>query len=335
MGRLRTAVHTLADLELPPSEVMGHQNDIVGGLGEDSHVTCLYAVYDPTTGLCSLVCAGHPPPAVVYPDGTVRYLGLVPDPSLGAAEAPFETVELEVPDEGLLVLYSDGLVESARRDIDEGMADLARLLSTTRGGDGEDLDQLCETLTAGLLPTGQDTATDDAALLVARVHALAADRMASWPLQEDPRAAAEARRHVREQVAAWGLEALTPTTELLVSELVGNVVRHARGPLRMRLLLGAGLVCEVYDGSATMPRRRRAAETDEGGRGLQLVAALSQRWGVRYMPTGKCIWTEQALPDPDGATASGDGNLAALFTQELGQDLEELSSTTGPESYNP
>ena len=305
MGRLRTAVHTLADLELPPDEIMSHLNDLVVGMGEESYVTCLYALYDSTTQICSIARAGHPPPAIVHPDGTVHFPGPSADPPMGAAEPPFETVELTVPEGSLLVLYTDGLVESSKREIDVGMADLARLLSTAHesasgpDSDGKlDLEQLCDTLTAGLLPAEHPTA-DDAALLVARLHALTGDRMASWPLPDDPRAAGQARRHVREQLREWGLDNLTPTTELLASELVGNVVRHAKGPVSLRLLHGAELICEVFDGSLTMPRIRRATETDEGGRGLQLVSALSQRWGTRYSATGKCIWTEQALLTPD------------------------------------
>ncbi len=315
MGRLRTAVHTLADLELPPDEIMGHLNDIVVGMGETSYVTCLYALYDSTTRVCSLVRAGHPPPALVHPDGTVHFPQPEADPPLGAAEPPFETVELEVPEGSLLVLYTDGLVESAKRDIDEGMAQLAGMLGAAHAGRAvetvADLERLCDTLTAGLLPTDQQAA-DDAAFLVARLHSLPGDRMASWPLPEDPKAAGQARRHVREQLAVWDLDDLAPTTELLASELVGNVVRHARGPVSLRLLYGAELVCEVFDGSQTMPRIRRATETDEGGRGLQLITALSGQWGARYTPKGKCIWTEQPLPDPDGGQETPDG-LAGLF----------------------
>ncbi|MER6014036.1 SpoIIE family protein phosphatase, partial [Streptomyces bluensis] len=140
MGRLRTAVHTLADLELPPDEIMGHLNDIVGDMGEGSYVTCLYALYDSTTQLCSIARAGHPPPALVHPDGTVHFPELAADPPLGAAEPPFETVELAVPEGSLLVLYTDGLVESAKREIDDGMAELARLLRSAHGdGTGADL----------------------------------------------------------------------------------------------------------------------------------------------------------------------------------------------------
>jgi hypothetical protein len=295
MGRLRTAVHTLAGLELPPDEIMSHLNDIVSELEEDSYATCAYVLYDSTSRTCQIVRAGHLPPAVVQPDGTVYFPGSVPDPPLGAAEPPFETLEVVVPEESLLVLYSDGLIESAMREIDRGMDSLAEILRTT---DGEDLERLCDTLTTRLLPPGQPT-TDDAALLVARLHALPVGRMAVWPLPDDPRAAGEARRHVREQLALWGLDHLAMTTELLASELVGNVVRHAKGPLQLRLLYSAELVCEASDGSLTMPRIRRASDMDEGGRGLQLIAALSQRWGTRYTPTGKCIWTAQSLSETE------------------------------------
>lgn len=225
----------------------------------------------------------------------MRFPKAAPNPPLGAAEQPFESIELQIPEESLLVLFTDGLVESSEREIDEGLGDLARLLADA---DGADLGALCDTLISRLLPVGRTT-SDDIALLVARVHALAPDRIACWPLPEDPRAAGIARGHVRDQLATWGLEELTPTTELLASELVGNVVRHGRGPMTLRLLRDIDLVCEVSDDSLTMPRIRHASDTDEGGRGLQLVASLSQRWGTRYTPNGKCIWTAQQLPDPD------------------------------------
>ncbi|MGP3939762.1 SpoIIE family protein phosphatase [Streptomyces sp. 6N106] len=316
MGRLRTAVHTLANLELPPEEVLAHLNEVVSDLGDDSFATCLYAVYDPVSGCSSLARAGHPPPLIVRPDGSVECLDPTPDPPLGAAEPPFSTVDLQVPDGTLLVLYTDGLVESAARDIDTGIAECTQVLTSEygrlltcpprrprtngreAGGEhGEDhdrLDRLCDLLVGTMLPAQRLTA-DDTALLIARLHGLPSGNAAGWPLPEDPVAAGLARAHVREQLEAWGLDDLVMTTELLVSELVANVVRHARGPTRLRLILGRSLICEVSDASSTTPRIRRAAETDEGGRGLQLVSALSQRWGTRYTAEGKCIWTEQPI----------------------------------------
>jgi hypothetical protein len=292
MGRLRTAVQTLSDLELPPDEILGRLNDLVNGLGDDSFATCLYAIYDPTTAVCSVARAGHPPLAVVCPDGRVSFAKGHGDPPLGVADPPFEVVDLPVPEDSLIVLYTDGLIESAERDVDSGMSRLAELLHTHHA---QDLNQLCDSLSEALIPADKER-PDDAALLIAQVHATAPDAIATWSLPEDAQAASAARQHVRETLGAWHLSDLALTTEMLASELVANVVRHARGPASLRLMRSRSLVCEVFDGSLTTPRIRRASWTDEGGRGLQLIAALSDRWGTRYMTTGKCIWTEQSLP---------------------------------------
>ncbi|MFJ4634839.1 SpoIIE family protein phosphatase [Streptomyces hygroscopicus] len=317
MGRLRTAVHTLADLELPPDELLTHLNDLVGDLGDDLYATCLYTVYDPATSVCVFASAGHPPLAIVHPDGTTRFPAVDADPPLGAASPPFETHEVRVPEGSHLVLYTDGLVESSAVDIDDGMARLAQALTRAAAppagpsGGGcavpetgcaapatpHDPGRLCDAVISALVPE-QARTQDDAALLIAGVRSLGSDKVVSWALPDGPIAAAEARHRVTEQLAAWRLDELSMTTELLASELVGNVVRHAKGPMRLRLVYGRTLICEVSDGSLTTPRMRRAAETDEGGRGLQLVAALSDRWGTRFTATGKCIWTEQALPPP-------------------------------------
>jgi len=292
MGRLRTAVQTLSDLEMPPDEILSRLNDLVNGLGDDSFATCLYAIYDPTTATCSVARAGHPPLAIVCPDGRVSFAKGNGDPPLGVADPPFEVVDLPVPEDGLIVLYTDGLIESAERDVDSGMSRLAELLHSHHA---QDLDQLCDSLSEALMPADRQR-PDDAALLVAQVHATAPDAIATWSLPENAQAASAAREHVRDTLGAWHLDDLALTTEMLASELVANVVRHAKGPARLRLMRSRSLVCEVFDGSQTTPRIRRTSWTDEGGRGLQLISALSDRWGTRYMATGKCIWTEQSLP---------------------------------------
>lgn len=315
MGQLRTAVRTLTDLEMPPDELFSHLNDLVNDLGEDTNATCLYGVFDPVTGVCSFCLAGHPPPVVVHPDGTVRCLRLEPDAPLGAATPPFQTHEVPLPEESLLVLCTDGLVESPSREVDQGLTELQQVLAqrlrtvSFMARDPDDdvrqLEDLCSTVVSALLPDHAQT-TDDAALLIAHTRCTDAGDVVSCDLPEDPRAAGQARAFVREQLGTWGLEDLVTTTELLVSELVGNVVRHAKGPICLRLLRSRCLICEVYDGSLSTPRIRHASYTDEGGRGLQLVAAFSTRWGARYLPDGKCIWTEQDLarsaePEPDSA----------------------------------
>ncbi|MER6982769.1 ATP-binding SpoIIE family protein phosphatase, partial [Streptomyces carpinensis] len=312
MGQLRTAVRTLAELDLPPDELLSRLNDLAGDLGQECYATCLYAVFDPITRMCSFSLAGHPPPVVVHPDGTVHRPDLIADPPLGAAEPPFETHQLLLPEESLLVLCTDGLIESATQGIDQGLARLQQILTQhavltfTSPGEADDvqhLEDLCDTVVSALLPDHGRT-NDDAALLIAHTRAIDAGDVASCILPEDPRAAGQAREFVRAQLTTWQLGDLAITTELLASELIGNVIRHAKGPIRLRLLRSRSLTCEVYDGSLSTPRIRHAAHTDEGGRGLQLVAALARRWGARYHRDGKCIWTEQDIPTPRGNPGS-------------------------------
>jgi hypothetical protein len=305
MGRLRTAVHTLAGLELSPEEILTQLNDLVVELGDDYCATCLYAVFDPVSRICTFCRAGHPPPLIVSPDGTPQVPDIPANPPLGAAEPPFETRDVLLSEECLLVFFTDGLIRPAGEDIDEGIAHLTRTAVSAvaeipvfpqegRPGGRERIDTLCDMIASALL-RDEARRDDDAALLIAHTRPTAATDVASWPLAEDPRAAATAREHVRHQLAVWGLGDLEAASELVVSELVGNAIRHAKGPLRLRLLRSRSLICEVYDGSLTTPRIRRATYTDEGGRGLYLIAAVCSRWGARYLEEGKCLWAEQEL----------------------------------------
>ncbi len=298
MGRLRTAIHNFSALDLPPDELLGHLDELVNRIDLDESAnpgevavtgaTCLYAVYDPVSRRCTLARAGHPPPAVVHPDGTVEFPSLPAGPPLGLAGMPFETAELELAEGSLLVLYTDGLVEDRTRDIDVGL----ELLCATLARPGRGPEETCTDVLDALLPVPQ---TDDIALLVARTRVLAADRVAEWEVPSDPAAVSGVRAAVSRQLAEWGLDEAAFVTELILSELITNAIRYATGPIRVRLLRDRTLICEVSDTSSTSPHLRYAASTDEGGRGLFLVAQFADRWGTRYTGTGKVIWTEQPL----------------------------------------
>ncbi|MGP3917247.1 ATP-binding protein [Nonomuraea sp. 10N515B] len=132
-------------------------------------------------------------------------------------------------------------------------------------------------------------------MLVARTRALKPEHVACWDLPADPAVVARIRTEVTKQLAAWNLEELTFNTELIFSELVTNAIRYGTEPIQARLILDRRLICEVSDASETSPRPRRAADTDEGGRGLFLVAQLTECWGTRYTRRGKVIWAEQLL----------------------------------------
>lgn len=162
-------------------------------------------------------------------------------------------------------------------------------------------EELCSAVVNKLLTGPQ---TDDVALLLARPHALGADRVASWDLPTDPAIVSSARELAVRQLLGWGLDDLVMTTELVVSELVTNAIRHGTAPVKLRMIRHDRLICEVSDASNTSPRMGHARTTDEGGRGLFLVAQLTRRWGTRYTQAGKIIWAEQDLP---GRAGNGGG----------------------------
>ncbi|MFD3588210.1 SpoIIE family protein phosphatase [Streptomyces sp. NPDC058683] len=302
MGRLRTAVHTLADLDLPPDELLSHLDDTVRRLAaEDADsqdptrvtgATCLYAVYDPVTRKCAMARAGHPPPAVIDPYGKVTFPDLPSGTPLGVGLGiPFEAVELELPEGSRIALYTDGLVESRDQDIDVGMKRLGRALADP----GQSLEGLCSSV---METVPARSPGDDVALLVARTHSLSPSQTTCWELPSDPAVVRRARALVTRRLTQWGLERLEASTQLIISELVTNAVRHATGPLRLRLIRHQVLTCEVSDTSDTFPRLRHARTSDEGGRGLYIVAQLCRRHGARCLAGGgKTVWAEQEL-DP-------------------------------------
>ena len=307
MGRLRTAVRTLADVDLPPDELLTHLDDLVlhldDGAGEQADEvgsTCLYAVYDPVSRHCSLASAGHPLPFVISPEGAVEPAPGEAGPPLGLGGLPFETTDLLLPEGATLALFSNGLVHSRDLDLGHGLDRLRRALAAS--GKGESLEADCDRVVAALR-TGEPA--DDVTLLLARTRALPGDQVATWEVPADPEHVARVRTLTTGQLGAWKLDELSFTTELVVSELVTNAIRYGGSPIRLRLIRDTGtLICEVSDGSGTAPHLRRARVFDEGGRGLLLVARLSRRWGTRQTAAGKTIWCEQALPATDASTRS-------------------------------
>ncbi|MEU3354214.1 ATP-binding protein [Streptomyces sp. NPDC037389] len=121
---------------------------------------------------------------------------------------------------------------------------------------------------------------------------------AEWSFPADAAAVRTARTLVRDTLREWGLDSVTDVTVLLVSELVTNSLRYASGPIGVRMYSHAGptLLVEVSDPLPDLPRERVAEPDDEGGRGLQLVALASRRWGTRPGNTGKTVWFELTLP---------------------------------------
>ena len=293
MGRLRTAIHTLAMLELPPADSLLQLDELMHTLGErEPHfATCAYAVFDAVSGECEVAVAGHLPPLLVHPDGSNELLDVPPSPPLGIGNGEVESRQFKVEDGSLFVLYTDGLVENKGQDISDGLARLRGIFGP--GSPTRPLEDLCKATLDGVY---SDHQRDDIAVLIARLRRLPADNYASWTLAPKLTSVREARSVLAEPMKRWDLEDLIPTTELLVSELVTNAVKYSRGEVTLRLVNEKALVCEVLDSSGALPRLRQANSEDESGRGLQVVRQLSQRWGARRTATGKVVWCEQPLP---------------------------------------
>ncbi|MDX6311311.1 MAG: hypothetical protein QOF44_775 [Streptomyces sp.] len=325
MGELRTAVRTLALLDLEPADVLTALDEVARGLGGPAEggsrrardkdasdlsevylATCVYAVYDAVTRRVTIANAGHLPPAIVEPGEPALLLEVPSGLPLGVGGEPFEEIDVDLPDGALLALYTDGLVESRNHPLDEGLTAFRAALDDPQ----RPLEDVCDHILAQL-----DTAhgEDDIALLMARVQGLAEDSVGDWTLEPNPKSVARARELTRERLVSWGLEALVDTTELLVSELVTNALRHGKGDIRLRLLRDRTLVCEVWDDALVQPRRRRARDTDEGGRGLQLVTLLSSAWGSRRTHRGKTVWFELPLPGDESTREMTADELLSLF----------------------
>ncbi|WP_329140192.1 SpoIIE family protein phosphatase [Streptomyces sp. NBC_01476] len=187
MGQLRTVMGTLADLDLPPEKVLARldrrvvlMNDQDGeGAAPVMSCTCAYAVYDPATRRCTLASAGHPPPAVLYPDGHVVLADVPVGPPIGLGTMSYGSVALDLPEGSVIALYTDGLIETRTADIDVGLGRLRAAMAWT----GTSLEDLCTHIISTMTPQasrGADadsdwpgtSSEDDIALLLARTRPL-------------------------------------------------------------------------------------------------------------------------------------------------------------------
>ncbi|MGW7241911.1 SpoIIE family protein phosphatase [Streptomyces sp. NPDC054804] len=300
MGQMRTAVHSLAALDLEPDELLARLNDTALSLAEERLAlppgdpvpltgSCLYAVHDPFAQTCTVALAGHPPPVIAHPDGTTEILDMPSGPPLGsAAGPPFAATTISVADGSVLAFYTPALLH-----VSPAPDTLRRVLAHP----GRPLQDLCDDV---LYRLRTDSRQSDVILLLARAHPFPADQVATWHLGHHPKAVATARSQARHQLVRWNVDEETAyTTEMIVSELVTNAVRYGAPPARLQLIKDRTLTCEVHDSNSLAPRLRHAKTADEGGRGLFIVAQLAQNWGVRHTPDGKTVWAEQTLPSPE------------------------------------
>ncbi|MFG3344089.1 SpoIIE family protein phosphatase [Streptomyces sp. NPDC048018] len=289
MGRLRAVARTLMTLDMAPERVLARLDLATRDLEDEQVATFLCAVHDPADSTYTMALAGHLPPLLLDGRGSAEFVDVPIGAPLGAGVIPYDAVRFTVPENGSLVMYTDGLVKSRETDLSE---QLELLRSVALGLSPEDLagDGLVRRAPAGA------ARFDEAVLLTATTAPGIGDDLRVWPLPQDGRAASAARHLVRDQLAVWELDELADVCELVVSELVGNALRYGNGPGALRLLRGERLVVEVADTGPDLPQIQHADLSDEGGRGLQLVNMLCRRWGSGRTVTGKVVWAEQNIP---------------------------------------
>ncbi|MER7955831.1 SpoIIE family protein phosphatase [Streptomyces sp. NPDC096030] len=313
ISEVRAAVEALSDLDLPPDEILHRLHDLasrpttlVDATGSEAvdgpFATCLCLVYDPVTRMCAVASAGHPAPFLVHPGGEVETLDVAAGPPLGRGLAHYALTERALPEGTTLLIYNAALLT--------GLApgtSVQSLLSDRFAEPQPSLQAVCDACANALAPR---RLSRDSYLLLARTRTLDDSQTKAWAFPNTPESAGQARKRAVNQLAEWGLaQEVIDDTALVVSELVTNSVRYAKGPIQLRLIRDgdSALVCEVTDGSSASPHLRRALDTDENGRGLFITAQLTQRWGVRPAGRGKTLWAERVVPR---APASDRGDAA-------------------------
>lgn len=337
MGQVRNALRGFAAQDPSPAHVLQGLDRLFAAFPAEELVTLVYGLVH-ADGTLEYASAGHVPPLLVGPDGEARFLEGGGSTPLGVDLGERSTGRDYLPPSSLLCVYSDGLVERRDRTLDDGMARLAAAASAvvdgaTGGlGRGRDTaDRLLEEMLGG------HNTDDDVSLLVlerqaAPERAAPSPREPEWP--EDgwpehgwpgspergtsrPSRAAEtvlppyhssaplSRRWMRRQCAAWGLAEICDAVELLTSELVTNAIVHARTPLVLRAeVLADRLRVSVRDEESRPPALTARDLDATGGRGLALVDALADSWGVETARSvvGKTVYFELALNPPDRST---------------------------------
>ncbi|MEG3627783.1 SpoIIE family protein phosphatase [Streptomyces poriticola] len=291
MGQMRTALRAYAAEGHPPDVVVSHANRLLVDMETDLFATCAYVELDLEEGTAWCVRAGHLPPVLRHPDGSTEIAEVEGGLPLGVADrADFPMSPLRLRPGTLLALTTDGLVESADADIDEGVDRFAQALAAA---DPARLGPVADAL------LGSAHRSDDVALLLLRYDGMALRPLReSWTVWRVPEAVSHARRFTRRTLRGWGIASDGLDAVLLVvSELVTNALVHTRGQVRLDLtLVGDRMRVAVADASPRAPARPTSVSWEAtGGRGILLVEAVSAAWGTLPAGGGKQVWSELPL----------------------------------------
>ncbi|MER5180045.1 SpoIIE family protein phosphatase [Streptomyces sp. NPDC002896] len=305
MGQIRTAIRAYAVEGHPPDVVVSHANRLLVGMETDLFATCCYVDLDIEEGNAWFVRAGHLPPLLRNPDGSTEEMTVEGGLPLGVlADAEYPMTMAGLTPGTLLVMATDGLVESSSLPLDEGLLRLHEVLSTT---DPSDAGRVADELLGD-----RSRREDDVALLLMRYDGLKVRPIrVGWTVWRLPDAVMHARRFTARTMRSWNLAEEADVVLLVVSELVTNALVHTHGAVRLDLTLaGDRLRVAVSDTSPRAPAKPVIVDWEStGGRGLLLVEAMSACWGSVPVSGGKQVWSEIVLAT--GANPCADGGPAA------------------------
>jgi anti-sigma regulatory factor (Ser/Thr protein kinase) len=291
MGQMRTALRAYAVEGHPPDVVVSHANRLLMDMETDLFATCCYVDVDMEEGSAWYVRAGHLPPVLRHPDGGTTVPEAEGGPPLGVvAQADFPMSVLRLQPGTVVALTTDGLVESAEADIDDGIDRLAHELSLS---DPAHLGLVADAL------LGNAQRSDDVALLLLRYDGMTLrPQRESWTVWRVPEAVGHTRRFTRRTLRAWGVgRDDTDAVLLIVSELATNALVHTDGQVRLDLtLLDDRVRVSVTDSSPRTPVKPTSIGWEAtGGRGILLVEAMSETWGTVPVSGGKQVWAEYPI----------------------------------------
>ncbi|MFI1438517.1 PAS domain S-box protein [Streptomyces fructofermentans] len=289
MGQLRSAAHALAKTGMQPRHLMQALEAVVADLDvPDQLVTCCYLVIAADAGEVTICSAGHLPTLVACPGKDTEALPAPVNAPLGVGGVLYEQSRSVIPPGATLVLYTDGLIETPGSDIEDQLGRLTDTLSDLFTV-GTDLEKAADHVLAALLPDAEGH-NDDVTLLLARLPEAPLATVAT-ELPAAPESVPEGRAFLGRALASWDCTIPADDARLLLSEMLSNAVRHAQGPIGLHLSRTATeLTVEVSDHSPQLPQPRIAEGDEESGRGLFLVRALADNWGVRPTDEGKATW---------------------------------------------
>ncbi|NBE51945.1 SpoIIE family protein phosphatase [Streptomyces boluensis] len=318
MSQLRTAIHAYAAEGHGPDAVLVRASQFLSSLNAGRFATCIYLEADPETGIVRIARAGHPHPVLRLPDGTclLKHVrgGLPLGLDLGEDDYPVSEVSLRESE--IMMLCTDGLIESGGHDMYSGWLRVRDALSP---GSPEDLDGMADRLLSAVVaphpaadgerPAASFTEDDMAVLLLRRdrsgTHANRSGRHLRLTLEQDQaQGLADARIEFQGLLHDWARPEQVDTALLLVSELLGNVLVHTEHAAVLRADVGGmqggrRLRVEVTDRSDEVPHRRAPGELSSSGRGLVLLDLLAHQWNIRPEPEGKTVWFELDEDGPD------------------------------------